>query len=164
MQQRAGWLAGLFVYALASCTDGGGPAPTAATPPVAAPGAPVVEAVPEVETSTFFLAARAIDAPYRVGKAGRFAVDLEGRGPWKVNQEFPLRIKVAAPEAAGVHKLVLERQDASIWTEQAAKFEIAVLPAQAGTHSVACDVSFSMCTPEQCILETRRLALDLSVK
>lgn len=153
---------GLVLCAATSCTNSEGPAPAQPTGPTTPAAAPA-EPAPQWETSTFFLASKTVDAPYGVNKTGRFAIELEGRGPWKVNQEFPLRIRVTAPQGAGVHPLELAREDASVFTEQAAKFEIPVKPELAGNHHVTCDVSFSMCTPEQCILENRTLALDLAV-
>ncbi len=166
-----GWVTGLALVALVGCRGAEGPAPAQPEPaPTVAQPAPTRAPVPAtrtppptIETPSFFLGTAASDAPYASGSSGAFAIHLEGRGPWKVNQEYPLRIAVSAPEETGVRKANLEPTDAALWTEQAARFDVAFRPTTVGEHDVKCEVSFSMCTPEQCIIETRTVALQMAV-
>jgi len=39
-----------------------------------------------------------------------------------------------------------------------------VEPSAIGEHEVTCDVSFAMCTEENCILEKRTVAMQLKVE
>ena len=44
------------------------------------------------------------------------------------------------------------------------RFLAAVEPSAAGDHEATCDVSFAMCTEENCVLEQRTVAMQLKVE
>lgn len=162
-----GGLVGVVLILATGCDRTPDPKPPPATPPAAQPTAqPAKSAKPvtEIETAAFYLNASPSKTPYRAGTDGSFAIHLEGRGPWHVNQEYPFKIELTASNEAGLNKAKLVKEDAARWTEEEAHFDVPLRPGAAGEHPVSCDVSFSMCTPEQCIIETRTLALNLAVE
>ncbi len=61
-------------------------------------------------------------------------------------------------------KSELVKDDAKEFGEQKVRFVAAVEPGVAGEHEVTCDVSFAMCTEENCILEKRTVAMQLKVE
>lgn len=130
----------------------------------AAPKEPAAPAGPRIETGAFLLAVAPAQPKYTVGKPGEVEIALEGRGDWHVNQEYPIRIEVTAPEGAGVAKKELFKDDAKEFGEKKVRFLALVAPSAAGEHEVSCDVSFAMCTDENCVLERRTVAMRLEVQ
>lgn len=119
---------------------------------------------PRLETGSFLLAVAPSQPKYSVGKAGAIEIAIEGRGEWHVNQEYPIRIELKAGPGVTLTKKELLKEDAKELNEQRARFVAAVEPVAAGQHEVACDVSFAMCTEENCILENRTVAMQLEAR
>jgi hypothetical protein len=119
---------------------------------------------PRLETGSFLLAVAPAQPKYSVGKAGAIEIAIEGRGEWHVNQEYPIRIELKAGPGVTLTKKELLKEDAKELSEQRASFVAAVEPVAAGQHEVACDVSFAMCTKENCILENRTVAMQLEAQ
>jgi len=167
MRQGASAACLVLGLALASCGDDSerpptspatdpGPAEQPAVEPPAEPTEVVREAAFELRASS--------SGPYRVGEVGQFAVTLTPRGVWHVNQEFPTTVEVTPPAAIVVPKPALEREDAAELTEQRARFDVSFTPAAAGQHRVTAEVSFAVCTEENCIPDQRTLAVSLPVE
>jgi hypothetical protein len=119
---------------------------------------------PRLETGSFLLAVAPAQPKYSIGKSGEIEIALEGRGEWHVNQEYPIRIELKAGPGVTLKKKELLKEDAKVLSEQRASFVASVEPVAAGQHEVACDVSFAMCTEENCILENRTVAMQLEVQ
>jgi len=119
---------------------------------------------PRLETSSFLLEVASADSSYRVGKAGEVAIRLEGRGEWHVNQDYPIRVDLKADPAAGLQRSELQKGDAQEFTEEKVRFVASLQPSKSGEHEVTCDVSFAMCTDENCVLEERTVAMNVKVE
>jgi len=119
---------------------------------------------PSIETGSFLLAVAPAQSGYAVGKAGEVEIALEGRGEWHVNQEYPIRVDLHAAPGVALTKKELVKGDAKEFGEDKVRFLAAVEPSAAGDHEVTCDVSFAMCTEENCILEKRTVAMQLKVE
>jgi hypothetical protein len=131
-----------------------------------AAGAPETDepAGPRIETGSFLLAVAPAQPKYAAGKPGELEIALEGRGEWHVNQEYPIRVDLKAAPAVTIPKAELVKDDAKEFGEEKVRFLAAVEPSAAGKHEVSCDVSFAMCTEENCILEKRTVAMELEVQ
>ncbi|MEM7137294.1 MAG: hypothetical protein AAF500_11980 [Myxococcota bacterium] len=119
---------------------------------------------PRLETDSFVLEVASTEPSLSVGKPGAVAIALEGRGEWHVNQEYPIRIDIKAGPGAGLVDEALGKDDAKEFTEDNAKFLASLEPVEAGEHDVRCDVSFAMCTDENCVLERRTIAMQVKVE
>jgi hypothetical protein len=119
---------------------------------------------PRIETGSFLLAVAPSEGGYKIGKAGQVEIALEGRGEWHVNQEYPIRIDLKAAPGVALAKNELVKDDAKEFGEAKVRFLAGVEPSAAGEHEVSCDVSFAMCTEENCILEKRTVAMQLKVE
>jgi len=119
---------------------------------------------PSIETGSFLLAVAPAQRGYTIGKAGEVEIALEGRGEWHVNQEYPIRVELKAAPGVALAKNELVKDDAKEFGEEKVRFLAAVEPSAAGEHEVTCDVSFAMCTEENCILEKRTVAMQLKVE
>ncbi|MEM8610004.1 MAG: hypothetical protein AAGF92_23130 [Myxococcota bacterium] len=119
---------------------------------------------PRVETDTFLLEVTSPDADLSVGKEGALAIAIEGRGDWHVNQEYPIRIDLEADPGAGLRQTKLEKGDAKEFNEEKATFLASLEPVETGKHAVNCNVSFALCTEENCVLERRTVAMHVKVE
>mgnify|MGYP001587145403 FL=1 len=119
---------------------------------------------PSIETGSFLLAVAPAQPKYEVGKGGQVEIALEGRGEWHVNQEYPIRIDITSTPGLGLPKSELVKDDAAEFGDVKARFVASVEPKQKGEQEVTCDVSFAMCTEENCILERRTVAMKLEVQ
>lgn len=119
---------------------------------------------PKIETGSFLLAVAPTQDEYAAGKLGQLEIALESRGEWHVNQEYPIRVDIKAGEGVKVPKAELVKDDATEFGEEKVRFLAPVEPSTAGTHEVTCDVSFAMCTEENCILEKRTVVTELEVQ
>ena len=119
---------------------------------------------PTIETGSFLLAVAPAQSKYAAGKPGQLEIALESRGEWHVNQEYPIRVDIKAPEGVVLPKAELVKDDAKEFGDDKVRFVAGVEPSSAGTHEVTCDVSFAMCTEENCILERRTVAMELEVQ
>jgi hypothetical protein len=126
--------------------------------------APDEPAGPRIETGSFLLAVAPVQPKYAAGKAGELEIALESRGDWHVNQEYPIRVDIEAATGVAIPKSELVKDDAKEFGNQKVRFLARVEPTTAGKHEVTCDVSFAMCTEENCILEKRTVAMELEVQ
>ena len=119
---------------------------------------------PSIETGSFLLAVAPSQSTYRVGKPGKVEIALESRGPWHVNQEYPIRVELKAGSSVKLDQKELAKDDAKEFGEKKVRFVAALEPSAAGEQEVSCDVSFAMCTEENCILERRTVTAKLEVE
>jgi hypothetical protein len=119
---------------------------------------------PRVETGSFLLAVTPTEPGYSVGKAGQVEIALEGRGDWHVNQDYPIRVDLKAGSGVALQKTELVKEDAKEFGEKRVRFLAGVEASTTGEHELTCDVSFAMCTEENCILEKRTVAMQLRVE
>lgn len=129
-----------------------------------APAAELPTEVGPVVTDDAFELRAAATGPYQQGQLGQFAITLTPRGEWHVNEEYPISVELEAPEEVGLPKPELERSDAAEFGEERARFDVPFTPTAAGEHRVQANVSFAVCTPENCIPDERTLALVLPVQ
>jgi hypothetical protein len=119
---------------------------------------------PRIETGSFLLEVSPVQPSYSAGRPGEVEIALESRGEWHVNEEYPIRVDLKAEPGVTIPKAELVKDDAKEFGEEKVRFLAAVEPSAAGEHEVTCDVSFALCTEENCILERRTLAMKLEVK
>jgi hypothetical protein len=119
---------------------------------------------PRIETGSFLLAVAPVQPEYAAGRAGEVEIALESRGEWHVNQEYPIRVDIKAAPGVVLPKPELAKDDAKEFGDEKVRFLAPIEPSKAGKHEVTCDVSFAMCTEENCILEKRTVAMELEVQ
>ena len=156
------YLIGSFAILLtiAGCAESKPETPPAERAPAAAPAKPIGKSA---QGQTFALEAIS-DNTYPQGEESRFSISIAGRDGWHINKEFPLRIELEAPNGVGLTKTAFERPDAAAFSDASARFDVPFKPSEAGRHEIRADVSFAMCTDENCVLEDQKLALALEVK
>jgi hypothetical protein len=134
----------------------------AAPKPVAVQKPSAADAPSSVEESNFSL--KLVSAgPYKAGELSRFVVNLEPRGVFHVNQEYPIEISLKSTDETSFPKATLERADAAQFDEKKARFDVPFTAKSAGDHKILANVKFAVCTDENCVPDERDLALAVAV-
>ena len=139
--------------------------PTPAAPADVAPGAPAPAAAAaqsKISESQFDVALTPSGA-YQAGKEGTVEIVLDAKAPFHVNDQYPIKFKVK--EGAGVKfAAAVVGKDKAKLEAMRATMPVAFTPESAGQHTVAGQLSFSVCTDENCLMEKRDLSLVVDVK
>ena len=171
-------LSGLVALACATACGGNKDAPTAATSADAPKAAPVQVASPKpvavaktapsdapssVDEASYSL--KLVEAgPYKAGELARFVLNLEPRGQFHVNQEYPIEISLKGDAETSFPKASLAKPDAAQFDEKKARFDVPFTATAAGDHKIMANVKFAVCTDENCVPDERDLALAVAVK
>jgi hypothetical protein len=121
------------------------------------------EAPARVETPTFALELSS-DANASTAQLGRVTLTIEGRGPFHVNLDYPLRVQLGGSSAARLEKAELGPSDAAELGEARARFDADVRWNAPGQHWLAARVLFAVCTPDACVPSEQTLAVKLQVQ
>jgi hypothetical protein len=144
----------LLACVLAACASS--VAPQRTTPAAAA----VTESV---DDPTFALA---LSAPGNVSVGAPTHADLsiEGRGLYHVNHEYPLRIVLRPTPDLALGRTELAASHAAELTPARARFELPFTCRAPGSHRIEADVEFALCTEDECIPQSRTIALTLQAR
>lgn len=118
---------------------------------------------PTAQGDGYALEAR-LAGPYSAGQLASFAIALEAREQWHLNQDYPTKVTVQGPGTVAFPRAELAKGDAASWGEDAARFDVPFTPSETGEHPVQATVKFAICTEETCIPTERTLALKLPVE
>lgn len=111
-----------------------------------------------------FTAEMSAAAQYSAGKEGTVTVTVTANGDFKINQQFPFRLKLAdPPEGVSYPKAVLKRDDAT-FAEKVATFKVGFVPQKAGKYTLAGTVSLSVCDEKKCVMEKVPLDVEVTVQ
>lgn len=155
--------------AAATSAEPSAEAPKAAPAQVASPKPVQVEktapsdAPSSVDEASFSL--KLVEAgPYKAGELARFVLNLEPRGVFHVNQEYPIEISLKGDADTSFPKPSLAKPDAAQFDEKKARFDVPFTAKSAGDHKIMANVKFAVCTDENCVPDERDLALAVAVK
>lgn len=99
-------------------------------------------------------------SPLRVGHEAMLTVHLEPQSPFKSNDKYPYRFAVSGSE--GVNAPSVPVTTASV-TPTRTTLHFPVTATRAGHGTVSGTFSFSVCTPEKCLVERAPLVLSFEV-
>lgn len=144
------------------------PAQAVAATPTPAPSAVAAEpiapaAAPSSIDEASFSLRLAEAGPYKAGELSRVVLQLEPRGKFHINQEYPVEIAVSGTADTTFPKATLAKADAAEFGEKKARFEVPFTAKSAGDHKLLANVKFAVCTDENCVPDERNLALALAV-
>ena len=137
---------------------------TAALPPPAgsAAPAPAADAVSKYNEANFELTL-APKGSYSAGQAGEAEIVLAAKAPFHVNQNYPYKFKLKEAPGLKFANLVVTKEAVKLEPARAT-LPVAFTPETAGKHTVAGQLSFSVCTDDKCMIEKRELALEIDAK
>jgi pyruvate/2-oxoglutarate dehydrogenase complex dihydrolipoamide acyltransferase (E2) component len=142
--------------------------PPASAPTAAAAAADSAAAEPATDASDKFSEA-GFDlvlqpkGTYTSGQAGEADIVLSAKAPFHVNQNYPYKFKLKEMPGLKFANLVVTK-DAVKLEPARATVPVAFTPETAGKHTLAGQLSFSVCTDDKCMIEKRQLALDIDAK
>jgi hypothetical protein len=116
----------------------------------------------KVEESNFALALSSKGA-YTAGKAGEAEIVLEAKDPYKVNDKYPYKFKLADSDGVTYPDKIVTKDHVKL-EHKKATMTVAFTPAGAGKKKISGVFHFSVCTEDKCLIEKRDLALDVDVK
>jgi len=155
---RGMWIRGFAVVgvvaAIGAC-DGRARPPTSPGAEAAAQGGPTVQ-VAQVEGDEFAVVALR-EASARAGAATRIAVVATPKEGWKINLEYPAKLKVVSAETFAVERNEYPLADAVLKDIHELRFEIPVTPGAAGPHPIELLLKFGLCDASRCV--TRQATL-----
>ena len=107
-----------------------------------------------------------LDVPGSVAKdaQGVVRVTIVPSEGWKMNKEFPTRLKVQAPEGVSLAKEQQSLSDAEKFADKELTFAIRFTPASTGKKSFNADFRFAVCTDATCDPKKEKLAWAIDVK
>ncbi len=114
------------------------------------------------ETDTYVVHA-SFPAGAKVGAESPVTIRLTPKTGWKINQEFPTKLKVVVPEGVAMEKDTLAASDAGTFSEKNAVFVLKVNPATAGAKEFSASFRFAVCTDATCDPKKAELAWKLDV-
>jgi hypothetical protein len=145
-------------------SDHDGASPAGPTPD--APTATSPEARPQGQSSyreeAFVLTLEAPEA-VAVGKPAEAKVILEAKDPYKVNQEYPIKLTLRESSGLTFPSATVGKESVTLESKKAV-LKVALTPKAAGKHELAGRLSFSVCTEERCLIEKRELAVPVVVR
>lgn len=100
---------------------------------------------------------------YSSGQAGEAEIVLNAKPPYHVNDKYPYKFKIKEAPGLKFANLVVAK-DAVKLEPARATVPVAFTPESAGKHTVAGQLSFSVCTDDKCMIEKRDLALEIESK
>jgi hypothetical protein len=124
-------------------------------------GAPSPLAKPRFDEPNFALEIKP-KGSYKVGEAGAVEVLLDAKKPFKPNDKYPYKLKLAKSEGVKFPAAVVKK-DAVKLEPQRAVMTVALTPETAGKKQVGGQFSFSVCTDEKCLIEKRDLTVEIQV-
>mgnify|MGYP003632308623 CR=1 FL=1 len=115
------------------------------------------------ETDTYIVKA---DVPTDLasGAEAVVTINLLPKTGWKINQEFPTKLKIKAPEGITLNAESQGAEQAESFTEKQALFKVSCTPEGAGAKEFAADFRFAVCTDATCDPKKAELAWTLNVK
>lgn len=142
-----------------------GPAPAAEAPAAAPAEAPAAakaaKAMPEA-AQTYTIRITPGDA--EAGKAATSIVEVTPAPGYKMNKDFPTRLKVEPVEGVTLARSEFEKEDIEL-SEEALRFEIPFTPAAAGKLDLSAAADFSVCNENACkLIRDEKLAWQVAVR
>jgi hypothetical protein len=100
---------------------------------------------------------------YKAGEAGAVSVVLAAKEPFKCNDKYPYKLKLDENEGVKLERAVLTK-DALALEKHKAVMTVPFTPSASGSRRVSGEFSFSVCTDDKCLIEKRKLAIDVAVQ
>lgn len=127
-----------------------------------APAAPTAPAQSKYSEAGFDLVLQPKGA-YSTGQAGEAEIVLNAKPPFHVNDKYPYKFKIKEAPGLKFANLVVAKDSVKLEPARAT-VPVAFTPESAGKHTLAGQLSFSVCTDDKCMIEKRDLSLDIDAK
>jgi hypothetical protein len=99
----------------------------------------------------------------KVGAALAATIQVTPKGEYKMNLEFPTKLRVSGPAAASPQQLELTAKQATKLTKAELLLRPAFKVSAAGSHTFKGTLRFSVCTEKQCEIKTEPVSWTVAV-
>jgi len=115
------------------------------------------------DTDTFVVS---LDAPAgKVGAESAFTISVVAKTGWKLNAEFPTKLKIEPPSGVKVPKATQKKADAVEFSEKkGASWKVPYTAASAGAKQFTGELRFAVCTDATCDPKKADLSFSVDVK
>lgn len=101
----------------------------------------------------------------KANKDSSLQVVVKPKAGWKLNMEFPTKLKLEPPAGVTVAKKTLKKGDATVFSEKkGATWKVGYKAASAGDKKFSGKLKFAVCTEATCDPKSETLAFNVSVK
>jgi hypothetical protein len=106
-----------------------------------------------------------VDAPKTAKASTRTTakVKVAPAGGYKMNLEYPTKLKLTAPEGVTLEKATLAKADGRVDTKSA-EFDVAFTAETRGKKTFTGEFKFAVCTENDCIPQTEKVSFDVEVQ
>jgi hypothetical protein len=141
------------------------PAETAAPAPTSAAGDSRIAEVtsPKVGEANFSVWMQSAKA-HKVGQPGVVEVVLIPKNGFKCNDAYPYKIKLNDPPAGISYPQPVVRKESMSVSPQRSVMRVPFTPTAAGEARISGKFSFSVCTSDQCLIDSRDLAITVKAE
>ncbi len=101
------------------------------------------------DTETYTLKAT-MPSSVSVGKESVISISLIPKTGWKINQEFPTKLKIVAPGGTSIKSATQSAKDAKTFSTKKAEFNVSFSATSAGVKNFTGKMRFAMCTDATC--------------
>ena len=106
-----------------------------------------------------------ISAPAaKVAERAVASVVVTPKGAFHVNTEYPVKLKLTAPDGVTLEKDTLRGADAKRFEKAGLDFEVAFTAAASGKKTFFGELKFAVCTDTECKPTTEKVSFDVDVK
>ena len=99
-----------------------------------------------------------------VGKDCKVEVLLESKGPYHINDKYPIKFKAGSPPSGVTFTKATVTKPDGRFEEKKGSLPVGFTVAKAGKVNIAGTFYFSVCTDANCLMEKLELELDVDVK
>jgi hypothetical protein len=124
-------------------------------------GVAQARAAPRFSENSFHLEMKS-KGDYRAGQPAAVEVVLEAKGPYKVNDKYPIKLKLSDATGVSYPSKVVAKDQVQLDPKRAV-MNVSFTPERPGKTKIGGQFAFSVCTEERCLVEKRELALDVQV-
>jgi hypothetical protein len=91
-------------------------------------------------------------------------ISIQPKGAFHVNTEYPVKLKMTAPDGVTLEKAVQTKDDAKRFEKAELDFEVAFTAGGSGKKSFTGELKFAVCTDTECKPTSEKVAFDVDVK
>lgn len=100
----------------------------------------------------------------KVGQQASVQVVLVPKGDFHTNENYPYKMKLDAPPAGISYPSPVVRREALTRSPERASMAVPVVATAAGDQRISGTFSFSVCNAGQCVVDSRALAVNVTVE
>lgn len=100
----------------------------------------------------------------KVSESATASVRVEPQNGYKINEEFPAKLTLTAPQGVTLEKVKLTKGDAAQLDKSALVFNVKLTATEAGKKTVTGELRFAVCKETECVPTTQAVSIQVDAK